>query len=129
LTQGTLDQEPRGLARDLLGEALERDLPDATLDERRSQAWALARLGDRATLLRVATGALAARELPRASRRAALESLARLGRQEATEATLESLVRDQAVGDDAALALARLRNETFFELSWRAVLAPPATYR
>ena len=86
-------------------------------------------LGDRAGLLRVATAALAAVPIPTESRRSAIEILGRMGKHEATENALGSILRDPAVGDDAALALARIRGETFFEASWRALLAPAIPYR
>ncbi|MBI3724403.1 HEAT repeat domain-containing protein, partial [bacterium] len=129
LGQATLDREQWKPSRTLLVVALEHDFPDATLEERRAQAFSLARLGDRPALLRLATGALTTSELPQDSRRAAIEALARLGRHDATEQALEGAIRDPKVGDDAALALARIRGETFFESQWRALLAPAVPFR
>jgi HEAT repeat protein len=129
LTEGTLDQDQQRLARAQLLEALERDTKDATIAERRAFAYSLAKLNDRPALLRVATGALAAAALPLDSRRASIEMLARMGKNDATESSLGSILADPGVGDDAALALAKIRGETFLAPSWRALLAPPIPYR
>jgi HEAT repeat protein len=129
LEQGTLDQGNQVAGRALVAAALEKDMQDATLPERRAQAKTLARLGDRAALLRLATAALTTGELPADSRRAAIEALTPYGANEAVESALVSLVKDAALGDDAAVALARIHNETFFEPAWRQRLAPAAPYR
>ncbi|HZV02245.1 MAG TPA: HEAT repeat domain-containing protein [Planctomycetota bacterium] len=129
LAQGTLDDDTKKGGRALISHALETNLKDATISERRAQASTLSRLGERAALLRIATAALATDELPLDSRRASVEVLGRLGRNEQVENALASLVKDPALGDDAAVALARMRNETFFEPTWRERLAPAAPYR
>jgi hypothetical protein len=38
-------------------------------------------------------------------------------------------VKDAVLGDCAAITLARLRGETFFEPAWRERLAPLVPYR
>ena len=97
--------------------------------ERRAQAGTLARLGDRGTLLRIATAAIATSELPVDSRRAAIEMLIHFAKNESVESALAALVRDPALGDEAAVALAKMRKESFFEPAWRERLAPAVPYR
>jgi HEAT repeat protein len=129
LDQGTIDPPDQKTGRALMVEALEKDFQDATLSERRAQASALARLGDQGALLRLATAALATDEVPADSRRAAIESLSRFKLGEPVEGALASLIRDALLGDCAAITLAHLRGETFFEPSWRERLAPAVPYR
>lgn len=129
LEQGTIDAPDQKTGRALMVEALEKDFQDGTLSERRAQAGALARLGDQGALLRLATAALATDEVPADSRRAAIEALARFKLGDAVEGALAGLVRDAVLGDCAAITLARLRGETFFERSWRERLAPAVPYR
>ena len=124
LPQGTLERDQRKQGALVLGRALETEFQDATLDERRAQATTLARLGERPALLRVAGGALLASEPPAESRRAAIEALVMLGKNDATEEALLAVLKDPVVGDDAALALVKIRGESFFEPRWRALLAP-----
>ncbi|MEZ0229847.1 MAG: HEAT repeat domain-containing protein, partial [Planctomycetota bacterium] len=129
MEQGTLDPKLRNDARALVATALEHEFKDATLSERRAQAATLARFGDRGTLLRIATAAIATSELPVDSRRAAIEMLGFFQKNEAVESALAGLVNDPALGDDACVVLARMRKESFFEPAWRERLAPAVPYR
>lgn len=129
IEQGTLDAKNKNDARALLTQALETTFKDGTISERRAQAGTLAKLGDRGALLRVATAAIATSELPVESRRAAIEMLVHFAKNEAVESALDGLVRDAALGDDAAIVLAKMRKETFFEPAWRERLAPAVPYR
>lgn len=128
LPQGTVEPQQRKDAAAVLARALESELANENLEDRRALASTLARLGERAALLRVASGALVATPPSESARRAAIECLAGLGRHEATEQALLGLVKDPVAGDDAALALARIRGERFFEPQWRAILAPPVPF-
>jgi HEAT repeat protein len=133
LPQSTLDRaQYKDVAR-LMARALETEFPDATLEERRAQAGTLARLGERAGLLRITGAAVLTTAPPPESRRAAIEALALLGRHhdasaDTIEETLLAIVKDPIVGDDAALAIAQIRHETFFEPRWRALFAPAVPF-